>query len=68
MVSLTEAAKIQGSATGSLEEVKTQCQCMGVCFQDGRCKCWSKGLKCTYHCHGKLTTGDRRAKKGKKMH
>ena len=63
LISLTEAAKLQAANTGSLEAVKTLCNCNTGCFQDLRCKCFKLGLKCTSHCHGKLQTSKTKSKK-----
>jgi len=62
-ISLTSAAALQASNTGSLEAVKTMCNCFAGCSQDKRCKCFRLGLKCTSHCHGKLNTNKTKLKK-----
>ena len=53
-ISLREAALLQGSNTGSIEKANVTCNCIGVCFEDGRCKCWKLRTKCTSHCHLKM--------------
>ena len=58
-VSLTEAARLQGCRTGSVEMVNAVCNCN---VEDKRCKCWKLRKKCTSHCHFKLVTGKNKKK------
>lgn len=66
MISLTEAAKLQGACTGSVIAVNAMCNCNTGCQQDKRCTCFQNGLKCTSHCHAKLVTGKNKQKVLKK--
>jgi len=40
-ISLREAAQLQGANRGSVEKANVTCNCVGVCYNDGRCK-WKK--------------------------
>ena len=51
VVSLREAAQLQARRTSSIEVVNAVCNCNGKCLDDGRCKCFKVGKKCTSHCH-----------------
>ena len=59
-ISLTSAASLQSSNTGSKENVITKCNCGTLCKGDNRCKCFKLGQKCTSHCHLKMAKGKKK--------
>jgi hypothetical protein len=54
MVSMSEAAKCAFASLGSVETVRSYCNCTNGCYGDNRCKCFKKKYNCTSHCHPKL--------------
>ena len=45
ILSLREAAALQSASSGLIEEINAICNCVTLCKNDNRCKCFKLGKK-----------------------